>query len=192
MQSLKRFIKKYKVGEFGMVIPGLVINGKVAPYPVLNERAVRAGAGITFAVGMFAFFQAFYFENFLYLQYMVAVLFLDFFIKVIVGPHYSPLSLLASWIVKNQTPEYVGAIQKRFAWSIGLFLATVMLFLLFVFSVTGLVSLLICGVCLLFMFFESAFGICVGCKIYSGLVSYGLVPAPKHKPACAGNVCDIT
>lgn len=69
----------FRLGEVGTVIPGLVLHGKTAPYPVINERAVRAGAGITFALGFFAFFQAFYLAEFTYLKLLVPLLFIDFF-----------------------------------------------------------------------------------------------------------------
>ena len=33
--------------------------------------------------------------------------------------------------------------------------------------VTGPVNLVVCAACLLLLFFETAFGICVGCKVYN-------------------------
>jgi hypothetical protein len=184
-------LKQYGFFTYGQTIPGLTIHGKPAPYPVLNERAIRAGAGLMFALGFFAFFQAFYLREFLFIQIFVVIFFLDFFAKVIIGTKFSPISRLASWIVRGQTPEYVGAVQKRFAWSIGLILSGTMLVLLFGFGVQGWPNLLICSLCLTFMFMESAFGICVGCKLYNGLIALGLIAIPEHKPACPGNVCAI-
>lgn len=175
--KLKHYLR---IGQFGSIIPGLIINDQPAPYPVLNERAIRASAGIIFAAGFFAFFHAVYLDDFVFLKFLAAFLFIDFFIKVLLGPHLSPISLLANYIVRNQKPEYVGAIQKRFAWSIGLVLSGIMLVLLFILSVSGLANLIICGVCLTFMFMESAFGICVGCKLYHALISYGLITKPIH------------
>lgn len=180
-----------KLGQVGEIIPGLLIHGKPAPYPVVNERAIRAGAGITLVLGLFAFFHAFYLGDFLYLKLLLPVLFLDFLIKVTLGVRFSPLSRLASFIVRGQSKEYVGAIQKRFAWSIGLALSGTMILLIFVFGVTGAPNLIICGLCLTFMFFESAFGICVGCMIYSFLLKKNILTAPEYKPACPGNVCAI-
>jgi hypothetical protein len=185
------FLRKYGFFEYGKVIPGLQIHGQPAPYPVLNERAIRAGAGIMFALGFFAFFQAFYLREFLYIQIFVVLFFIDFFMKVIVGTRFSPISQIANLIVKKQTPEYVGAIQKRFAWTIGLILAGTMMLLFFVFGIQGLPNLIICGICLTFMFMESAFGICAGCKIYAALLSLGVLKQPEFKPACPGNVCAI-
>lgn len=57
--------------KYGKIIPGLTIYGKPAPYPVLNERAVRAGAGIMFVLGFFSFMQAFYVKEYVYLKYVV-------------------------------------------------------------------------------------------------------------------------
>lgn len=182
-------LKKFGFFTYGQVIPGLMIHGTPAPYPVLNERAVRAGAGIMFLLGFFAFMQAFYLREFIFIKIFVVVFFFDFFIKVVIGTKFSPISNLAKLIVRHQTPEYVGAIQKRFAWSIGLFLASVMMILLFVFGIQGWPNLLVCGICLTFMFFETAFGICVGCKMYNFLLSRGVISMPEYTPACPGNVC---
>jgi hypothetical protein len=184
-------LKRWGFFQYGRVIPGLMIHGKPAPYPVLNERAIRAGAGLMFLGGMFAFFQAFYLAEFLYLQIFVSLFFFDFLMKVVIGTRFSPISQVANLIVRKQTPEYVGAIQKRFAWAIGLVLAGTMLVLLFMFEVRGPINLAICSLCLTFMFMETAFGICVGCKIYQWLLNQGIIPTPEHRPACAGNVCAI-
>jgi len=188
---MKTFATHYLKRTWGTVIPNLTINGVPAPYPVVNDRAVRAGAGILFALGFFAFFQAVYVEEFLYIKGLVLFILVDFFIKVVIDPRYSPVSMVASYIVRRQTPEYVGAIQKRFAWSIGLMLAVTMTVLMYGFGIIGLPNLIICGVCLTFMFMESTFGICVGCKMYSFLLTNKLMSAPEHKPACPGNVCSI-
>jgi hypothetical protein len=78
-------LKQYGFFTYGKIIPGLTLYGKPAPYPVLNERAIRAGAGIMFALGMFAFFHAFYLGNFFYIQLLVSLFFIDFLMKVVVG-----------------------------------------------------------------------------------------------------------
>lgn len=184
-------MQKYGFFTYGKIIPGLMIHGKPAPYPVLNERAIRAGAGIMFVLGFFAFMQALYLGEFIYLKIVVLLFFVDFLMKVMVGTRFSPISTLANWIVRKQSPEYVGAVQKRFAWSIGLLLSGTMVLLLYVFDVRGILNLSICTLCLTFMFFETAFGICVGCKIYNWLLKIGVLHTPEHKPACPGNVCAI-
>lgn len=176
---------------FGTTIPGLQLYGKPAPYPVVNERAVRAGAGIMLALAIVAITQAWYLGNFIPLQIVVVVFFIEFFMKVLVGTRFAPIGRLGAWVVKKQAPEYVGAVQKRFAWSLGLALATLMIVLLFIFDVRGPINVAICSLCVAFLFLETSFGICVGCKIYQFFLSKGIIAVPEHAPACAGNVCVV-
>jgi hypothetical protein len=46
------------------------------------------------------------------------------------------------------------------------------------------ISGIICMICLIFLFFETAFGICIGCKFYK--IFY-----KKKARYCPGEVCDI-
>ena len=177
--------------DYGEFIPGLKINGKDAPYGVVNDREVRAGAGIMFVLGSIAFAQALYTGNFLFLQILVVAFLIDFGIKVFNGVKYSPISMIARQIVKKQNPEYVGAIQKRFAWIIGFTIALAMTFVVVIAGMTGYIPLAFCLICLLFMWFETSFGICIGCKIYWGLVSLNLLKEPEIAPACPGGACPI-
>lgn len=158
---------------------------------MLNERAVRAGAGIMFVLGFFSFMQAFYVKEYVYLKYLVLFFLIDFLMKVVIGTRFSPVSTIANWVVRKQEPEYIGAIQKRFAWSIGLILSGTMVLLVWVLGVRGSINLSICALCLTFMFLETSFGICVGCKIYNFLLAQGIIKMPEHKPACPGNVCAV-
>jgi hypothetical protein len=191
MSSFVTSLKAKGFFTYGKIIPGLTIYGKPAPYPVLNERAVRAGAGIMFVIGFFSFMQGLYMQNFVFLKYAVLLFFIDFVMKVIVGTKFSPISTIANWIVRGQAPEYIGAVQKRFAWAIGLVLSSTMVLLLWVFDVRGVVNLSICTICLTFMWLETSFGICVGCKIYNFLLDKKLIAQPEYKPACPGNACAI-
>lgn len=81
---------------YGKILPGLTIYGKPAPYPVLNERAVRAGAGIMFVMGFFSFMQALYSGVYEYLAFTVLFFFVDFVMKVIIGTRFSPISIVAN------------------------------------------------------------------------------------------------
>ena len=175
----------------GTIIPGLMLHGKPAPYPVVNDRAVRAGAGIMLALAVFAFSHAWFVGNYLPLQIVVIVFFVEFLTKAVVGTRFAPVGRLANFIVRKQTPEFVGAVQKRFAWSLGLFMTSLMLVLLFVLEVRGPVNLAVCSLCMAFMYLETSFGVCVGCKIYNGLLALGVLRAPEYKPVCPGNVCAI-
>jgi hypothetical protein len=151
---------------------------------VLNEREVRGAAGIMFLFAMIAFMAAWFKGDFTPTKLTIVAFFIDFFIRVIVNPRYAPTLIMARWMVNNQTTEYVGAPQKRFAWAIGLGLATLMMFLVVFNDVRGPINMITCVLCLMLLFFESAFGICIGCKLYN------LFNKEKAQ-LCPGNVCDI-
>jgi hypothetical protein len=87
-------------------------------------------------------------------------------------------------IVGGQTPEYVGAAQKKFAWTIGLVLATIIFLLLVVMNSTSFITGIICQICLIFLFFEAVFGICLGCKFYP------LFHKEKTQ-YCPGEICAV-
>lgn len=152
--------------------------------PVLNEREIRAAAGIlflsTFTSLMFILFKG----NFLPIKYVITLFLADFMIRVFVNPKFSPTLIIGRFIVGNQVPEYVGARQKKFAWIIGVNMAAAMFILMVVVNSYSPITGIICLICLLFLFFESAFGICLGCKFYS--MFYG-----KKAQNCPGEVCDI-
>lgn len=152
--------------------------------PVLNEREVRASAGILFLFAIITFMYAFLLGNFFPTKIFVTFFLIDFTIRLFVNYRYSPSIVLARFIVQNQTPEYVGALQKRFAWMIGFFLSLIMFFLLVVLNIVGPINLLVCVTCLPFLLFESAFGICIGCLVHKKIY--------KNAPElCAGNACEI-
>jgi hypothetical protein len=188
---MREMLKQYGFFTYGTIIPNLTLHGKPAPYPVLNERGVRAGAGVMFVLGLFSVFHAFYLAEYRYLSLTVLVFFFDFLMKVVVGIRFSPFAYLGELLVRGQEPEYVGAIQKRFAWSIGLALSSVMVVLVHVLGVRGPLNLVLCTTCLVFMFLESSVGFCVGCKLYALCLKYGILKTPEHRPVCPGNVCSI-
>lgn len=166
-----------KLIKFGENVKGYSI-------PVLNEREIRAAAGIlflaTFISWMFVLFQS----NFVPIKYVVTLFFTDLLIRVFVSPRFSPSLIIGRWIVRNQTPEYVGAPQKKFAWIIGVVLSATMFFHLIIINATSPIAGIFCLICLAFLFFESAFGICLGCKFYPLFF--------KNKTQyCAGEVCDV-
>jgi len=152
--------------------------------PVLNERAVRAAAGIVFFFAIVSFMNAWLIGNFQPTRVFVVAFLIDFTLRIFVNPRYAPSMILGQWMVRKQQPEYVGAPQKRFAWAIGFVLALIMLYLIVIKHVVGPVNLIVCAACLVLLFFETAFGICIGCKIYNRF----------HKDQaqlCPGGVCVV-
>ena len=150
---------------------------------VINEREARAAAGILFALGMLSLTNAVMLHHGVVTRYFISFFTLDFLIRVI-NPSYSPSLLLGRFFVQNQTPEYVGAAQKRFAWGLGLLLALPMFYMLVIHWQPNPIKVLICSICLALLFFESAFSICLGCMIYNLVM-------PKKATHCPGGVCEI-
>jgi len=152
--------------------------------PVLNERAVRASAGMLFLVGLVAFMNAWLVGNFALTRVFVVLFLVDFSIRILINPKFAPTLVVGLWVVRKQQPEWVGAPQKRFAWAIGFVLALTMLYLVVLNNVMGPVNLIVCAACLTLMFFEAAFGICLGCKIYNAL-------SPEKAQHCPGGSCEL-
>jgi hypothetical protein len=151
--------------------------------PVLNEREIRASAGILFLAMFISLMFVIFKNNFLLIKYVLTTFLFDLIIRVFINPKFSPTLIIGRLIVSNQTPEYVGAPQKKFAWIIGVMLSGTMFILMVIINSYSVVTGVICYVCLSFLFFESAFGICLGCKFYPLFF--------KEKPTrCAGEVCD--
>lgn len=150
---------------------------------VLNEREARAAAGILFVGAFLALMNGVMLGTAVLSQYFISFFTLDFLVRVI-QPRYAPSLLLGRVFIQNQRPEYVGATQKRFAWSIGLMLALPMFYYLVVDFQPHPIKVFVCTICLALLLFESAFSICLGCKIY------GLF---KKDPVthCPGGICEI-
>ena len=99
---------------------------------VLNDRELRAWAWILFLFVIIAFMNAWILWNFYYIKIVIIIFFIDFFIRVLINPKFSPSLIIWRLIVRNQKPEYVWAIQKKFAWWLGLILAIIMIFTLII------------------------------------------------------------
>jgi hypothetical protein len=163
--------------QFGEQVPGYEI-------PVLNEREIRAAAGILFLVIYTSLMLIIFNNDFRMVKYVVAIFFIDFMIRVFINPKFSPSLIIGRMMVRNQVPEYVGAKQKQFAWIIGVLLSGLMFILLVVVNAYSPITGIVCLMCLIFLFFEAVFGICLACKVYR------LVNGEKAQ-YCPGEVCDI-
>ena len=166
-----------KIKQFGETVQGYAI-------PVLNEREIRASAGILYFFMFLAWMLVLFKESFFLIKLVNTIFLTDFIIRVLISPRYSPSLIIGRLIVGNQTPEYVGAAPKKFAWTIGLVLSMIIFLLLVVMNSTSILTGIICQVCLIFLFFEAVFGICLGCKFYP--LFY------KEKTLyCAGDTCEV-
>ena len=166
-----------KVIKFGEDVDGYEI-------PVLNEREIRAAAGILFVFAFLSVLLAILKGNFVLLKYFILGFLLDFIVRLFISPRFSPTLIIGRLIVSRQVPEYVGAAQKKFAWVIGLILVLIMLVLVVFVNSYSPITGMICLICLIFLLFESAFGICLGCLFYGWY--YG-----KKAKYCPGEVCEV-
>ncbi|MGZ2369320.1 DUF4395 domain-containing protein [Ancylomarina sp. YFZ004] len=163
-------------------------------YKVLNEREVRASAGIMFIMGLVAVVAGVFFDNYKPIPYVSGFMMFSFIVSVFLNPKYAPSNMIARLIVSKQDPIYIGAVQKRFAWSLGLAISSVVFFMSIPLqndpSMFESVCML-CLICMLLMFIETAFGICVGCQIYFLALKMKLMKQPEVKPNCMGNSCEV-
>jgi hypothetical protein len=162
--------------QFGETIEGY-------PVRVVNERAVRAAAGLLFFPAVVSFMNAMLLGNFQATRLFIIVFLIDMALRM-VSPRWAPSMIVGGWIVRRQTPEWVGAPQKRFAWGLGLLMGLTMLYLMVFNRYMGPLNMLICGSCLILMFFETAFGICLGCKLYN-------LFNKEQAQLCPGGVCEV-
>jgi len=81
-----------KIFQFGENVEGYNI-------PVLNERELRAAAGILFLMMytsiMFVVFQ----NNYMVLKYSIVIFLSDFVIRVFINPRFSPTLIVGRMIV---------------------------------------------------------------------------------------------
>ena len=136
---------------------------------VVDDRAARTVAAGVIAIAASALV--------LRSPVLVGVLAVGFWLRVLYGPRYSPLALLATRVL---VPRYPGGVRpmpgppKRFAQGIGAAWTTAAVLLLAL-GATGagwtLVALLLVPAGL-----EAVLGFCVGCKAFALLMRAGVIP----------------
>ena len=160
----------------GRIVPGYDV-------PVVDERSVRAAAGLLFLGGAIAWGMALYAGTTRPLQPFGMFFLIDMLLRVLVGERWSPTMALGALIVRRQRPEWVGAEQKRFAWWLGAGLAFVSCAAMGLLGAPLGITLALCSACLAILFLETAFGICVGCALQARFSS----TPPQH---CPGGTCE--
>ncbi len=166
-----------KKNQFGETVEGYNI-------PVLNEREIRAAAGILFFFTFLSLLLILLKGNFVLIKYVITAFMVDFIIRVFISPKFAPTLIFSRWIVSRQNPEYVGATQKKFAWVIGVVLAVAMFVLMVILNSYSIITGIICLICLAFLFFESVFGICLGCLFYNMVYK-------EKAQHCPGEICEV-
>lgn len=143
------------------------------PNPV-NEKAARtvaAGVSLACVVGLITGW-----------MWLLVVLAAGFWLRVISGPTLSPLGQFATRVAAPRLgePRMVPGPPKRFAQTIGAVTTTVGSLLAIGFGIDA-AGYAVFGILALFAGMESALAYCVGCRLFSLLIRFGLVP---------GEVCE--
>lgn len=161
-------------------------------YKTLDERVMRGSAGLMLLVGLVAFVYGFVIKNYPPLPYLSGFLLGNFAVGLLINPKFAPTYAVARVLVRNQAPLPIGAIQKKFAWSLGMTMMAA------IFAMSLLLQgdaswfdplCMLCLVCLLFLYLETAFGICVGCQLYGVALRLRLIEPPAVAPNCMGDAC---
>jgi hypothetical protein len=176
---------------YGEIIQGLSVEGKELRSAVFNEHEVRAAAGVTMALGAVAFVYANFEQVFWPIKIVSTLFFIEFLIRVTVGLKYSPIGIVAHWLMRRQEPQWTSAKPKRFAWTLGLIMSLSMAIITNS-DITGALPRTICLICLALMWMEAALGVCLGCEIHGLLARRGWATKDEAFEICAQGACDIT
>jgi hypothetical protein len=150
---------------------------------VVNENEVRAAAGLTMVVGAVAFSYAYFAKQYLPLQVVATVFFLEFLARLTIGLRSSPVGVVARAMTLGRPPDWVSAKPKRFAWTLGLGMTFAMTIITNS-GIRGLLPRTICLICLTLMWLESTLGVCLGCELHGLLVRRGRSPALCTDGSC--------
>jgi len=102
-----------------------------------------------------------------------------FWARVLTGPRLSPLALLVTRVVVPRlhvAARPVPGPPKRFAQGIGAACTSIALVAYFGFGLTGAADVIL-AMMVVFATLESVFALCVGCRIFAGLMRIGVIPA---------------
>jgi hypothetical protein len=111
------------------------------------------------------------------LKWATAVIAYGFVARVLTGPTLSPLGQIVTRVVTPRLPlaaRPVAGPPKRFAQGIGVAFSVTAL-LLTILGFWGAAQIVL-GLLATAAFLESAFGLCLGCQAFAGLIRFGVVP----------------
>ena len=142
------------------------------PNPV-NEVAARTVAAGVIVMSLATLLLSLVDSRFLWLTVPIAY---GFVARVASGPRFSPLGLLATRVIAPRIghEKLVAGPPKRFAQAIGAFVTVLTVVLVATGFVLG--PQLLLGLMVVFATLESVFALCVGCRIFAGLMRLGLIP----------------
>jgi Domain of unknown function (DUF4395) len=171
-------------------ISGLEADGTELQAAVFDETEVRVAAGLTMVLGAVAFGYAYFSDEYLPLQVVSTLFFVEFLVRLTAGLRYSPMGIIARAMTLRRPPDWVSAKPKRFAWTLGLGMAFSMMVITNS-GVGGTLPRTICAICLTLMWMESVLGVCLGCKIHGLLVRRGWATKDPAFEVCAHGECKL-
>jgi hypothetical protein len=174
----------------GERISGLTRGGVELQAAVVDENQARAAAGLTMVLGAVAFSLAYFDAQYILLQVVSTLFFVEFLARLTVGLRNSPIGLIARAMTLRQVPDWVSAKPKRFAWSLGLGMAFSMMVITNS-GIRGMLPRTICAICLTLMWMEAVLGLCLGCKIHALLVRRGWATKDPAYEVCAHGECKL-
>jgi hypothetical protein len=176
--------------QFNRVSERRAVDGKELRAAAVNEHQARAAAGITMALGAVAFVYANFDKLFWPIRTVSAFFAIDFVGRVTAGLERSPSGIVAGWMTRRQTPQWVSAKPKRFAWTLGLAMAVAMTVITNS-GIHGPLPRTVCLICLTLMWMEAVLGLCLGCEIYGVMVRRGWRAPDEAFEVCANGACDL-
>ncbi len=144
---------------------------------VVDEVTVRIVAGIVVTTGVVALLTQQW--------WLYTFLLADFAIRAARGPRWSPIARVASTWIRPRIPaadKPTAFAPKRFAAGIGAVMTAAITILWLLSLTTGATGPLVAATVLAVAMTvlpaaEAGLGLCLGCKIFAGLIRVGLVPA---------------
>ena len=150
--------------------------------PVVNERAVRASAGMLFLAGFSAWLYGVITGDLQPMRLFGIIFAVEMYLRLLVGTRFTPTLIIGTLMTRAQRPEWVEARSKTVAWGLGFGMALAGCLALGWLGLPPAIAQTVCGVCLALLYAEAAFGYCLGCELARRFA--------REKPAlCAGDTC---
>lgn len=111
---------------YGTFVPHL--STKNDKYGFVNETEIRIATGITLVLGLSSLFLVLFKARYDIPLVLVGLMVADFILKVFIDPRWSIFGSIVRLFLKKWSEIWVGAVQKRFAWSIGIVLSAFVLY----------------------------------------------------------------
>lgn len=150
--------------------------------PVVNERAVRASAGLLFLAGFSAWLYGVITGDLQPMRAFGILFAVEMYVRLFLGTRFTPTLVIGTLITRAQRPEWVEARSKQFAWGLGFAMAIAGCLALGWLGLPAVIAQTVCGICLVLLYVEAVFGYCLGCELARRF--------SREKPTlCAGDTC---